>query len=136
MSKTPEELEKEKLEADKLAKLEADKKATVGSTQTTASTVKTPPQTTSASASNVLPKPVESHVVKDASGKEIKPDFKASTHPGSVGAKISSDTLAKEREDIHNKIEETLRKYGGNEGEIPLGDDYWNLKNQYIARRG
>src|SRR6266850_3221017 len=101
--KTAEELEKEKLEKEELAK----KVAQATQNKPTA----------------------ESQ--KSAEKKENKPDFKAVSHPGSVAPKIVGDKLAKEREEIHNKIEEALRKFGGNESEIPLSDEYWSLKNQY-----
>lgn len=119
---------------------ETDKEKAVGSTQTQPATaVSTAPANkppVPATANVATAKPVESHKVFDSTGKEVKPDFKAVSHPGSVAPNISSDTLAKEREDIHKKMEEILRKYGGLETSIPLTDDYWNLRNQYIARRG
>lgn len=69
--------------------------------------------------------------VLDRAGNEIKPNFKSKSQPSTVAPRISSDEKAKQKEEIHNKIEAIVKEYGGKETDIPLGHDYWNLVNQY-----
>lgn len=56
-----------------------------------------------------------------------------------VGASTAADASNVDPDaplnEVTKQIEETLKKYGGRESDIPLSDDYWALRNRAMVLR-